>query len=788
MIKKTIQKVRWTPSLRAPGTRYLLITATLLTGLLALTAVESWQQAAQSPLVAACVAALVLLAMLAVQLGISQRLVRQRNLELKRQIADQTIIRASLARSEDRFRSLFERSPDAVWILDQRGFSSQANAAMLEAFGFSDAAAFKNISPLDLSPPLQEDGTPSAVRAAALLAAASEMGVQRFEWLHRRLDGRCFPAEVTLSILDLEGEPVTFAVVRDISKRRQAETELLRQKTLFQAIVDNAPSLIYMFDPQGRLVLCNQLYEQVVGRTSSELTGQRRDDFMVPADARQQNVHDSAVLSTGQSRRFEDIHHDAQGRAITYLTTKCPLRTPDGNLLGVLGISNDITRLKETQAALERLAHYDAITGLPNRVLFHQRLSEAIRLAMPHDRHVAVLVLDLDGFKTVNDTLGHPTGDLLLREATVRLQRNLRPGDLVARLGGDEFAFVMPVHRQPEEVISRLPLLLACLQEPFDLEGSRVLITASMGLALYPADGSTADALLRHADTAMYAAKEGGRNDYRVYQRHMTQHMQERVSLEHALRRALENQELEVWYQPKLSLADGQLAGAEALLRWRDPHAGLVSPADFIPLAERTGLIVPMGEWLLDQVCAQLRAWRDHDRFDGHVAVNVAVPQIERSDFADTVTRALQRYQLPARLLEVEVTESLFLESRQLARSVLGRLQAMGVTTAVDDFGTGYSSLAYLHLLPVDNLKIDRAFIQELPHSPTHMAITRAIIQLGHALKFRVTAEGIETAEQYEFVRQAGCDVGQGYLIARPMPVADFEAWLAQWPAGGMIV
>ncbi len=764
---------------RCPGTRYLLLTGVLLAGLICASGAQQWRLALQSPLTWLCLAAIVLLAVLAVQVGISQRLIRRRNLELKRQIQDHASVRASLALSEDRFRRLFHCSPDAVWILDQHGFSSQANAAMLATFGFSDAAAFKNVSPLDLSPPLQEDGTPSVERAELVMAAANAKGVQRFEWTHRRLDGSLFPAEVTLSVLDLDGEPVTFAVVRDISLRRQAEDELLRQKTLLQAIVDNAPSLIYMFDPQGRLVLCNQLYEDAVGRQEDDLIGKRRDDFMIPTDARQQNLDDATVLSNGQAQRFEDLHH-RQGEPRTYLTTKCPLRTPDGQLLGVLGISNDITRLKQTQAALERLAHFDATTGLANRVLFHRNLAEDIRQAGTHGRQLAVLVLDLDGFKTVNDTLGHPTGDRLLQEVTLRFQLALRPGDRVARLGGDEFAFVLPICRHLEEIIGRLQALLDSLRPAFELDGSTALITASIGVALYPSDGACGDTLLRHADTAMYAAKEAGRNDYRFYQRHMTQHMQERVSLEHALRRALDHDELEVWYQPKLNLADGQVMGAEALMRWRDPVAGLIAPSDFIPLAERTGLIIPMGEWLLDQVCGQIRRWRDSGCFDGHVAVNVAVPQIERSDFADTVTHALQRYQLPARALEVEVTESLFLESRQLARSVLGRLQGMGVTTAVDDFGTGYSSLAYLHLLPVDNLKIDRAFIQELPHSTTHVAITRAIIQLGHALKFHVTAEGIETPEQYDFVRQAGCDVGQGYLIARPMPAAEFEAWLAR--------
>ena len=778
MMQKNPSTARLFDYLRCPGTGYLLTGATLLAGLIIINGAQG-DVAWQSPLVLLCLGMIALLCLLAVQLSISRRLIKRRNLELKGQVEEHAAVRASLASSEERFRTLFERSPDAIWIIDQRGLSNQANAAMLATFGFSSAAAFKNISPLDLSPPFQEDGTPSAKRANTVMRAADAEGVQRIEWLHRRLDGSCFPAQVTVSVLNLDGEPVTFAVVSDISQRRQAETELLRQKTLLQAIVDNAPSLIYMFDTQGRLMLCNQLYEHAVNHSEMQLVGLHRQAFMSAAEAQKRSLDDAAVLISGQTRRFEDLHYE-QGEQHTYLTTKCALRSADGELLGVLGISNDITRLKQTQAALERLAHFDSTTGLANRVLFHQRLSEEIHQAAPLGRQLAVLVLDLDGFKTVNDTLGHPSGDLLLQQATQRFQRALRPGDMVARLGGDEFAFVLPINRQIEEVIARLQTLLDSLRPAFDLDGSRALITASIGVALYPADGSSADTLLRHADTAMYAAKEAGRNDYCFYQQHMTQQMQARVNLEHALRQALERDELEVWYQPKLNLADGQVMGAEALMRWRDPEAGLIAPSEFIPLAERTGLIIPMGEWLLDRVCADLRHWRDRDCFAGHVAINVAVPQIERSDFAESVTRALQRYQLPARVLEVEVTESLFMESRQLARSVLGRLQSMGVTTAVDDFGTGYSSLAYLHLLPVDNLKIDRAFVQELPHSATHVAITRAIIQLGHALKFSVTAEGIETPEQYAFMREAGCDVGQGFLIARPMPAPAFETWLAQ--------
>jgi EAL domain-containing protein (putative c-di-GMP-specific phosphodiesterase class I) len=318
------------------------------------------------------------------------------------------------------------------------------------------------------------------------------------------------------------------------------------------------------------------------------------------------------------------------------------------------------------------------------------------------------------------------------------------------------------------------------MQQPFDLDGNAALVSASVGVALFPPDGQSAADLLRHADTAMYSAKEGGRNDFHFYQPAMTSVIRERVVLEHALRRALAYVEFEVWYQPKVCLRTGETAGAEALLRWRDPVQGMVFPDVFIPVAERTGLIIPIGEWVLGDVCRQQAAWRAAGVFTGRVAINVAAPQIDRSDFFSSVAAALACHGLPPSALEVEVTESLLMESQERACEVLARLQALGVRTAIDDFGTGHSSLAYLKVLPVDHLKIDRAFIRDLPADVTDGAITQAIIALGEALHFCVTAEGVETAEQMEFLRQAGCAYGQGYFFGRPMPAAAFEAWVAQ--------
>lgn len=595
-----------------------------------------------------------LLSFFALLVSLSHRLVQRRNILLWEEITERQIIKSSLVQSEDRFRALFERSPDPIWIVGQEGGINLANSAALQTLGF-DSESFQNITVIDISPEFQADGQKSVDKLEAVLAQLQREESLRIEWLHKRADNSIFPAEVTLCTLQLAHERVIYALVRDISERKKTELEL------------------------------------------------------------------------------------------------------------------------------ERLAHFDFVTGLPNRVLFYKFLTQAIEQTAQEKTSLAVLILDLDGFKLVNDSLGHPMGDLLLQQATHRFTNAVGPGHIVARLGGDEFAFILYGLNDARHAVPVVQKLLQSLQQSFELEGATALVTASVGVTMCPQNAVTAQVLLTQADTAMYAAKESGRNDYCFYQAQMTTVIQNRVSLEKAIRHALKCNEFEIWYQPKIDLSSGRIDGAEALIRWRNSELGLISPADFIPLAERTGLIIPIGEWVLDQVCSQVQRWRETGRFNKRVAVNVAVLQIERSDFVKTVGQALQRYNLPPQALEIEVTESLVMDRQELAKNVLSQLQTMGLTVAIDDFGTGYSSMAYLKDLPIDNLKIDRTFISDLPHGQTYIAITRAIIDLGHALGFTVTAEGIETPEQLEFLREAGCDIGQGYLISRPMPVRLFEAWLQEF-------
>ena len=825
------------------------------------------------------------------------RLFAERNAVLEQEIRERKRVEADLRDEEERFRVLFELSPDPAWIIEGNEFVAW-NEAARQVFGLSGET--RTIHPATLSPEFQPDGQSSQVKAEYLIDEARQSGVRRFEWIHLRADGSPFTAEVTLLAVGMRDHQIIHAAVRDISKRKQAEHELQASRNLLQALVESAGAVIYVFDRDERLLLCNQQFEEVLGQPRERMLGRRRHEFMPAAVAEQHERNDSAVIDSHQRTSFEEINFEPDG-VHHYLTIKCPVFS-DGEIRGVVGISTDITErkrdeeqlklagailastsegviitdvsgvivavnrafseitgyseaetlgqrpnllrserqapefyrsmwatlnetggwqgeiwnrrksgeaypqwmaistirdnegrithyvgvfsdissLKHSQERLEHLAHFDPLTDLPNRVLFQDRLTHAIDRAARYRHGIAVLLLDLDGFKNVNDSLGHPVGDQLLIQVASRLSACVRVEDTVARLGGDEFAIILANMRDSSDAIEVVRKILASVERPFDLDGTGALISASIGIAVYPADGASATELVRNADTAMYGAKEAGRNTYCFYQGGMTQKAQERLRLEAALKRAIEHGEFEVWFQPQIALDTGKVTGAEALLRWRDPERGLVPPIDFIPLAERTGLILPIGELVMIEVARQARCWLDAGLDFGRLAINVATPQLERSDFAALLQRTLEEAGVPASVLEIEITESFIMSNAATARESLLAIRALGVTTAVDDFGTGYSSLAYLKDLPINSLKIDRAFVRDLPANTHDAAINRAIIAMAHSLGFKVVAEGIESSEQQAWLAGEGCDQGQGYLIARPMPAADFTAWLRQ--------
>jgi diguanylate cyclase (GGDEF)-like protein len=436
---------------------------------------------------------------------------------------------------------------------------------------------------------------------------------------------------------------------------------------------------------------------------------------------------------------------------------------------------------KRYQLQIEHQANYDALTGLPNRTLLHDRLRQAV-FAQRHVRAIAVVFIDLDHFKFVNDSLGHGAGDELLKQMSERLRSVLRDGDTVARLGGDEFVLILNDQNNEEIVFRAMQRIVARINEPILIEGKELYVTCSAGISLHPQDGPDVDTLLKNADVAMYRAKEAGRNNFQFFTAEMNQIVNERLQLEHSLRRALERREFLLHYQQKVNLKTGAIVGSEALLRWLNPEWGLVRPARFVPLAEETGLIVQIGEWVVEEACRQNVSWQKAGLDPGVVSVNLSARQFRQQGLVRAVSRILAATGLDPSALEMEITESMVMHNAEAAIAILQGLKSLGVTLSVDDFGTGYSSLSYLKDLPIDTLKIDRSFVRDIRAAgdPGEGVLAQAIISLGHALDLKVIAEGVETDDQVRFLTKHRCDEVQGFYYGEPMAPDDFGALLAK--------
>jgi diguanylate cyclase (GGDEF)-like protein/PAS domain S-box-containing protein len=433
-------------------------------------------------------------------------------------------------------------------------------------------------------------------------------------------------------------------------------------------------------------------------------------------------------------------------------------------------------KLAEDQ--LRFIATHDSLTDLPNRSLFNERLRHALHQSTRYSRGIAVMFIDMDRFKVVNDSLGHGAGDRLLQDSAKRLAECLRESDTVARLGGDEFVVMIENFTAPKDAIAVAQKVLASLARPFFVDGQEFLMSASIGISTFPDDGKDAETLLKNADIAMYRAKDQGRNNYQFYSAQMNKHTFERLAMESSLRRAVERNEFLLHYQPKLDLRTGVIVGVEALVRWQHPDWGMVSPAQFIPLAEETGLIVQIGEWVLNAACEQNKRWRDQGIPPLRVAVNLSARQFAQKTLLSDIAKTIAQSGLTPECLELEITESLVMTNPEHATEILHKLKAMGISLSIDDFGTGYSSLAYLKRFPIDCVKIDRSFIKDIPTEADDMAITKGVIALAHSLRLKVVAEGVETVEQQDFLRSNGCDEMQGYLFSKPLPAEEVTTLL----------
>jgi diguanylate cyclase (GGDEF)-like protein/PAS domain S-box-containing protein len=558
----------------------------------------------------------------------------------------------------------------------------------------------------------------------------------------------------------------------------QATEELEGQKSLLKSVMDSIPDMIVYKDAEGVYMGCNRAFAEYAGVTQQDIHGKTDLELFAGNDTMEGGEKVNGVMASGCPMSYEQEITNRDGSPAIMAVINTPFYDSKGDSLGVIGVSRDISNLKETEMALERMASQDVLTGLPNRRLFNDRLIHELQMAQRNGTGVAMFFIDLDHFKQINDTMGHDTGDQLLVEVASRLQEHVREMDTVARFGGDEFVVIMGQLQEPENAVVMAQKLTDALLGSFTSGDNELPISASIGVSLYPDDAEDAETLVRNADAAMYRAKEAGRNRYEFYTPEMTARAYKRLVLANDLRKALISRQFEVYYQPQIEIATGRIVGAEALLRWNHPERGELSPDDFIHMAEETGEIIAIGQWVLERVCRDIVKWQREGFPAYRVAVNLSPVQLKNGSFTTTVTRVLGNTGCQAEYLELEITEGVLIADTGKVIDQLNQLRALGISIAIDDFGTGYSSLSQLHKLPIDKLKIDKSFVQNISDNTDEVAIMRAILTLCKSMELNVVAEGVEQEFQNQCLLDLGCDQVQGFYYSRPMPFRDFIACL----------
>jgi diguanylate cyclase (GGDEF)-like protein/PAS domain S-box-containing protein len=596
----------------------------------------------------------------------------------------------------------------------------------------------------------------------------------------RRRDGSLYHLDLSVSEINFDGHPSYIGIMRDISERKRSEKEL----GLATKIFENIGEATVVTDAENNIVSVNPAFTEITGYAAKEVIG--KNPRIMGSGRHDKEFFRSmwaAILDTGHwqgeiwdRRKNGDIYPK-------WLSISVVRDKPGGQIRNYIAIFSDITERKEAEKRIQFMAHYDALTGLPNRILLHDRLAHDISHAARSHKQVALLFLDLDRFKTINDSLGHNVGDLLLQSVAERLKECLRSGDTVARLGGDEFVVILPDLQEADYAATVARKILECVAAPHAVGGHELSTTASIGISVYPHDGSDRETLVKNADIAMYKSKEAGRNNYLFFTEEMNDRAEERLAMENSLRHALEREEFMLYFQPQVNSATGRIIGAEALIRWRHPSLGMVMPGTFIPIAEESGLIVAIGEWVLREACRQNRAWQMAGLPAVPVAVNLSAVQFRQKNLVEIVADTLRQTGLAPRHLELEITESSIIQNVETAINTLHELKAMGVLISIDDFGTGYSNLGYLKRFPIDKLKIDQSFVRDLTTSPDDATIVRLVINMAKSLQLKVIAEGVETREQLDFLSEHQCEEAQGYYFSRPVPEEDFKLMLKAAPA-----
>lgn len=605
----------------------------------------------------------------------------------------------------------------------------------------------------------------------ALAKAAIQHGAQDF---------------LTKAHLDSYVLPKTLTAVIE----RAAITEALYdERERAQVTLNSIGDAVISTDVRGRVTYLNLVAERLTGWPTHEALGRPLEEVfqIINADTRAKIANPMAI-ATEENATVELppacilIRRDGEESAIE--DSSAPIHDRRGRVTGAVMVFHDVSRARALTLKLAHIAQHDALTDLPNRALLNDRLLQAIGLAERHHTSLALLYLDLDRFKNINDSLGHMIGDRLLQTVALRLTECVRATDTVARIGGDEFVILLSEVAHEEDAALISDKLLRSVLMPYVLDGHELHVTASIGIVVHPGDGITNETLLQNADSAMYEAKKRGRNNYQFYRSDLNSSAGERQSLESGLRHAVERQELRLHYQPIVNLDTGVIAGVEALVRWQHPTLGLVAPDQFIAIAEESGLIVPIGHWVLREACAQARGWRNAGLPDIRLAVNISAVELRSQKFVSGVTAVLADTGFAAERLELELTETFLMQDSKATSLVLNAIKALGVELALDDFGTGYSSLSYMRRFPINTLKVDRSFVRDLAGDANDAGVVSAVINMGRSLNMRVVAEGVEAVEQLSFLKNHGCSEAQGYLFSRPVPAADLADWMRRNAAG----
>ncbi|HZW25630.1 MAG TPA: EAL domain-containing protein [Gallionella sp.] len=718
---------------------------------------------------------------------------------MRRQVESQNLLLRSYRESLEhlvaertrQLRTIFNTIPELIWVTDAQGCYRVCNPVFEKYFGVAEEVLTGKTDAGLVEPELaaflrQKDR--EAMVACDTIA---------FEvWVSAAGSGRQVLLRVSKTpIFDEQGEiDSVLSIAHDITERKGMEKALRNRNRESSSLIENTPDYVVRFDRECRYMYVNPAFEKMTGAPAAEFVGRTPQEIFAGEVNRcyEKNIHN--VVDSRNSIEAEIVGEFSAGMDKRYFHVRyTPEFDSSGRVVSVLAVGRDISPLKEAERRLNHMAMYDELTGLPNRTLFRDRLSLA--MASRQGYSIGLLLIDLDNFKAINDTLGHTVGDALLKRVGESIRSLLREEDMVARLGGDEFVVVLQNVSQPDDLDRAAARILRAISTPMIVEGNQLYINASMGISVYPGDGDDYGTMLRNADTAMYYAKSQGRNGYRYFVEDMNKDRQERLSMAAGIRHALDNGEFELNYQPKVSLKAGEICGMEALIRWRHPQQGMIPPGRFIPVAEDCGLISEIGEWVIAAAIRQLAAWRDMGLTPVKVAVNLSAGQCQSEQTLLLVDRLLAEYAIDGKYLEMEITESMVMHDAEKAIDIFWQLKERGVSVAIDDFGTGHSSLSYLKRFPIDSLKIDKSFVDDIGTDKNDAEIVCAIIALAHSLGMCVVAEGVETKAQLDFLRNNGCDEVQGYYFSKPLPAGamtecikhgrfDVGEW-SDWKLGG---